>query len=149
MSTRSVELATGKEFSIAISKGGPGSPVILGCASNIDYQGQKEVLTANCQSGKKKIPSGDDPDYTITVNGFYMIYTGANAATNVSATEIEEYLQSGESFDWIYKAPHVGDPTRSGEGFISSFGMGTPVEGLPTYNFVITPYEMPVIGTVA
>lgn len=147
MSVRSVALATGKEFSIAISKGA--SPIILGCASNIDYQGQKEVLTANCQSGKKKIPSGDDPDYTVTVNGFYMIYPSGEVAANVSATEIETYLQSGDSFDWIYAGPHVGDPKRSGEGFISSFQMGTPVEGLATYNFVITPYEMPTLGVVA
>lgn len=147
MSTRTISLATGREFSFAIEKSG--SPVILGCASNVDYQAQKEVLTANCQSGKKKIVSGDDPDYTITVTGFYQIYATGDVASNVSATEIETYLQNGTEVEWLYKGPHTGDPSRSGTGFISSFSMGTPVEGLATYNFVLTPFEMPTIGTSA
>lgn len=147
MSTRTREMATGREFSISIEK--VGSPVILGCASNIDYQGQKEVLTGNCQSGKKKVPSGDDPDYTVNVNGFYHIYSGAAIATNVSATEIETYMQNNTEIEWIYKGPHVGDPIRSGTGYITNFQMGTPVDGLATYNFTITPFLMPTITAVA
>lgn len=147
MSTRTIDLATGREFSFSIEKSG--SPIIIGCASNVDYQGQKEVLTANCQSGKKKIVSGDDPDYTITVTGFVQIYSGAAIASNVSSTEIETYMQNGTEVTWSYKGPHVGDPKRDGTGFISSFTMGTPVEGLATYNFVLTPFEMPVITAVS
>lgn len=140
-------MATGREFSISIEKSG--TPIIIGCASNVDYQGQKEVLTANCQSGKKKIVSGDDPDYTITVTGFVQIYSGAQIATNISSTEIETFMQNGTEINWKYAGPHTGDPVRSGTGFISSYTMGTPVEGLATYNFVITPFEMPEITTQA
>lgn len=147
MSVRAVELVTGKEFSIAIKKSG--SPVIIGCASNINYSGQKEVLTANCQNGRKKIPSGDDPDYTITVDGFVHIYLSANEAANMSATEIEIFMQTGAEIEWTYKAPHVGDPIRSGTGFITAFSQSTPVEGLATYNFTITPFAMPTITEVA
>ena len=147
MSARTVELVTGKEFSLAIEKAG--SPVILGCASNIDYSGQLEVLTANCQSGKKQIPSGDDPTYTLTVTGFYHVYLAANVAANISATEIEVYMQNKTEIEWTYKGPHVGDPIRSGTGFITQFQMGTPVDNLATYNFTITPFEMPVITAVA
>lgn len=148
MSVRSVEMATGREFALSIEKAG--SPIIIGCASNVDYSGQLEVLTGNCQSGKKQIPSGDDPTYTVAVTGFYHIYKTANVATNISATEIEKYMQLKTEIVWTYKGPHVGDPIRSGTGFITQFGMGTPVEGLATYNFTITPFEMPDIdGVVA
>lgn len=146
MSVRNVELATGREFSLSIEKAG--SPVILGCASNVDYSGQKEVLTANCQSGKKQIPSGDNPTYTLAVTGFYHIYKTANQAANISATEIETYMQLGTQINWVFKGPHVGDPIRTGTGFVTTFGFGTPVEGLVTYNFTITPFDMPVITAV-
>ena len=147
MSARTVELVTGKEFSIAIKKSA--AFVILGCASNVDYSGQKEVLTANCQSGKKQIPSGDDPTYTVAVTGFYMVYLSANAAANISATEIEAFMQASTEIDWKITGPHTGDPSRTGKGFITNFSFGAPVEGLATYNFTITPFEMPVLGVVA
>lgn len=146
MSVRTIELAAGKEFYLTVEKSG--SPVVVGCASNIDYSGQKEVLTANCQSGKLQIPSGDDPTYTITVNGFYMVYTSAHQAANVSATEIEGYMQASQEIEWSFRGPHVGDPIRSGTGFITNFQIGAPVEGFATYNFTITPFEMPVITAV-
>lgn len=147
MSVRTIELAAGKEFYLTIEKAG--DPVVVGCASNIDYSGQKEVLTANCQSGKLQIPSGDDPTYTITVNGFYMIYTTEHAPDNVSATEIEIHMQNSQEIEWTFRGPHVGDPIRSGTGFITNFQIGAPVEGFATYNFTITPFAMPVITTVA
>ncbi len=143
MSVRTVELVTGREFSISIEK--TGSPIIIGCASNINYSGQKEVLTANCQTGRKKLPSGDDPDYTITVDGFVHIYLTANVAANISAKEIETFMQGGTQINWSYKAPHVGDPIRSGTGYITAFSQSSPVEGLATYNFTITPFAMPTI----
>jgi hypothetical protein len=145
MSVRAVELATGREFSLSIQKAG--SPVILGCASNVDYSGQKEVLTANCQSGKKQIPAGDDPTYTLAVTGFYHIYSAATQAANISATEIELFMQTSTLISWVFKGPHVGDPVRTGTGYVTQFGFGTPVEGLVTYNFTITPFAMPVITT--
>jgi hypothetical protein len=146
MSVRTTEAALGRDFRLLIKKG---TDITVGCANNITYTGQKEVLTGNCQNGKIQMPSGDDPTYSLQVSGSVFIYSSANASANISSTEIEQYMQDGEEIEWVLTGKHEGDPTRSGTGFVTNFELGTPVEGFATYNFTITPFQMPVIGTVA
>lgn len=146
MSTRTTEVALGRDFGLLIKKG---TNIMVGCANNITYSGQKEVLTGNCKKGKIQMPSADDPSYTLQVTGIVFIYASGNVATNISSTEIEKYMQDNEEIEWSFSGQHEGDPKRDGTGFVTAFEMGTPVENFATYSFTITPFQMPTLGTVA
>lgn len=145
MSVRTTEATLGRDFVLSIKKI---TDIIVGCANNITYTGQKEVLTGNCQKGKIQMPSGDDPTYSIQVSGIVFIYASANVAANVSSTEIEQYMQDSNEIEWIFRGKHVDDPKRSGKGYVTNFELAAPVDGFATYNFTITPFEMPTLGTV-
>lgn len=138
MSTRTTEIITGKEISLAIQKsiGDPATPtyVPVGCGNSVDYSSAKEILTANCFSGRRKVPSGNDPDKTITLQGFYFKYEDEDADDNISADEMEAWHDSSTLLNIKLGFPHTGDPVRSFSGYITEFSFAGETDGLVTYN---------------
>jgi hypothetical protein len=149
MSTRSEELVTGRQFYLQVQKSISGTPtfVTVGCANSVDYGGQSEILTANCYNGKTKIVSGDDPDYSVTLQGFYFIYATANVNANISAKEFEELFQAKTRTLFKLASPHTGDPVRSFGGYINDFKLTGEVNGLVTYSVGIMVDGVPVLSS--
>jgi hypothetical protein len=145
MSVRAVETVKGIETTLAVDKADNETFIVIKCATDINYSGDKEMLTANCYGGKEMMPSGDDPSFTITINGIVKEYDEANEATNVSGNDLEDWWLSGALKKFKYGRPHVGDRIRSFSGFVSAFGESGTSNGLQTYSATVTPLKKPVI----
>ena len=148
---RTQALITGREIYIEVDKSATETPewVTVGCAKSINYNGAKEILTANCQSGKKKVASGDDPDYTVSISGFVFFYATADVATNVSHAEFEGWMNAGIMKKYRIASAKTGDPIRTFPGIISSCDLTDEVYGLAEYSVSITASTKPVITAQA
>lgn len=145
---RPVETVRGSETVLAVDKADNDTFVVIGCATDINYSGDKELLTANCYSGKELLPSGDDPAYTISINGNVKQYTTDNQATNVGSSDLEAWFNSGALKTFKLARPFIGDAVRTFDGFVTSYGESGSVNGLQTYTATITPLKKPVLTTV-
>lgn len=152
MSTRTVELLRGKETVLSVHKGAhdDASPsyIVLNCATDVNYGGQVETLTANCYGGVEKISSGNTPDYTISVNGVAKEYLTANVAANVSSKELEGWFQTGVVKIYKLARPHEGDTVRTFKATITAYSENGSSNGLTNYSITLTPLTMPALSTV-
>lgn len=145
MAARTVDTVRGSETTLAVDKADDDTFVIIKCATDINYSGDRETLTAQCYGGTETLVSGADPTFTISLNGVVKEYATADDATNVSANDLEDWWLSGVIKDFKYGRPFTGDRIRSFQGFVSSFGEAGTANGLQTYNATITPLKKPTI----
>lgn len=149
MAARPVETVRGNETTLAVDKADNETFVIIKCATDINYSGDRETLTAQCYGGTENLVSGVDPTFTISLNGVVKEYATADQATNVSANDLEDWWLAGTIKDFKYGRPFTGDRVRTFQGFVSSFGEAGTANGLQTYNATITPLKKPVVSTAS
>jgi hypothetical protein len=148
MSARTVDTVKGIETTLAVDKADNDTFVIVKCATDINYGGDKEMLTANCYGGKEMHPSGDDPSFTLSLNGVVKEYATADEAANVSSSDLEDWWLATALKTFKYARPHVGDRVRTFDGYVTAYSEQGSANGLQTYSATITPLKKPVITAV-
>lgn len=119
------EAVLAKERNLFVNKGTVETPnwVMVGCATSKDYGFATEMLTLNCDSGKRKVPSGEEPEFDLQLTGFVFEYASGNQATNVSAREFEDWGSEipQEARQYRLAGKHIGDTVRTFSAYIASF----------------------------
>lgn len=146
---RAQEPVLNKEVNFFVNKGTEAVPnwVMVGCATTKDYGLATEMITLNCDSGKRKVPSGEEPEFDLNLTGFVFEYATANKATNVSAREFEEWASEvpQERRQYRLAGKHIGDTVRTFNGYIASFREAGSNGEARTYTLGITIDETPVL----
>lgn len=150
---RQQDAVLAKERNLYVNKGTEAVPnwVMVGCATQKDYGLATEMLTLNCDAGKRRVPSGEEPEFDFQLTGFVFQYAAGDAATNVSAQEFEEWASEvpQERRQYRYTGKYAGDTTRTFWGFIGSFRESGSNGEAMTYNIGITIDETPVLSATA
>lgn len=151
MSTRATETVKGIETTLAVDKAGGETPayIVIGCATDINYTSDIELLTANCYAGKEMHPSGDDAVKSFTLNGIVKEYDSTNEPLNVSAADLEAWHDAKTLKKFKYARPHVGDTVRSFDGYVTAYSESGTTNGFQTYTATVTPKSKPVVTVVA
>jgi len=114
-----------KDVNFFVNKGSIGTPnfVMVGCGTSKDYGGAANIITLNCDSGKKKVSDGEEPDYDFQLTGFVFQYASADEATNVSAREFEEWFAATPQVPRQYKlaGKFANDLVRTFTAVMASF----------------------------
>lgn len=148
---RPKELSLSKETSLFVNKGTTEEPnwVKVGCGISKDYGVTKNILTANCDSGKIKVDDGEDAEYDLQFTGFVFEYASANQATNVSAKEFEEWCGSGTLKEYRLARPYTGDTVRTFKAYIGTFRETGGNGEIRQYNIALNFESKPTYSTQA
>lgn len=125
MAARNNEAVLNKEVNLLVNKGTTEAPnwVLVGCGTSKDYGGAINVLTLNCDSGKRKVHDGEDADYDLQFTGFVFEYAAGNVATNVSRREFETWFKTNPQVAKEYRlaGKYTDDLVREFEALIVTF----------------------------
>jgi hypothetical protein len=150
---RQQDAVLAKERSLYVNKGTEAVPdwVLVGCATQKDYGFATEMLTLNCDSGKRRVPSQEEPDFDLQLTGFVFEYATADEADNVSAIEFEQWgsVVPQERRQYRYEGKYLGDAVRTFFAYIGSFRESGSNGEAMTYNVSFTIDETPVITAKA
>lgn len=130
---RSRKQVQGREIFLSIKKPGGSTFTVVGCAEDITYKSDKESLKYSCRAGSGKLPSGDDPDWSLSMKGFYFIYASGDQATNVSFLDFHGYHTDDVILEAKWGSDKTDDPIFEGKLFIKSISLEAPNAGLATY----------------
>jgi hypothetical protein len=143
------EAVLSKEVNFFVNKGTSSVPnwVMVGCGNSKDYGFANEMLTLNCDSGKRKVPSGEDPEYDFQLTGFVFEYATADQATNVSAREFEAWGSATPQVLRQYRlaGQFKDDVVRTFSAYIASFRDTGSNGEARTYTISFSIDEKPVI----
>jgi hypothetical protein len=147
------EAVLAKEVNFFVNKGTIVTPnwVMVGCGNSKDYGLANEMITLNCDSGKRKFPSGEEPEFDFQLTGFVFEYATANEATNVSAREFEEWASvvPQEVRQYRLAVKHVGDTVRTFLAYIATFRDSGSNGEARTYTISFTIDQTPVLTSQA
>jgi hypothetical protein len=150
---RQQDAVLAKERNLFVNKGTEAVPnwVMVGCATQKDYGLATEMLTLNCDAGKRKVPSQEEPDFDLQLTGFVFQYAAADEATNVSALEFEQWASvvPQERRQYRYSGKYAGDPIRTFFAYIASFRESGSNGEAMTYNVNLQIDGTPVISEQA
>lgn len=147
------EAVLAKEVNFFVNKGTIATPnwVMVGCGNSKDYGLANEMITLNCDSGKRKFPSGEEPEFDFQLSGFVFEYATANKATNVSATEFETWASAVPQVLRQYRlaGKHIGDTVRTFNAYIATFRETGSNGEARTYTIGFTIDETPTLTAQA
>ena len=138
-----------KEVNFFVNKGTEAAPnwVMVGCGNSKDYGGAVNMVTLNCDSGKRKFPDGEEADYDAQLTGFVFEYDAADQATNVSAREFENWFKTvpQERRQYRLAGKYENDTVSTFWAFIATFRTSGSNGEARTYTIAFTFDGLPVL----
>ncbi|MET7253465.1 hypothetical protein [Dyadobacter fermentans] len=139
-----------REVNFFVNKGTEAAPnwIMVGCGNSKDYGGAANLVTLNCDSGKKKVPDGEEPDYDMQLTGFVFEYAAADIATNVSRREFETWFKTVPQVLRSYRlaGKYTNDLVREFQAYIASFRETGSNGEARTYTIAFTIVGLPELS---
>lgn len=112
--------------------------IIVGCATSASLTCNAELLEAACKSsgGWGESVAGTKT-WSMSLEGVYKIYDGADVATNVSVTDWWTNLNNDETVSVKFGTATTGDMVWSGTAFVTSWEL-TGADAAATYSLELT-----------
>ena len=135
MPARTRKEVQGKEILLAIKKLGDTTFTTVGCAEDITFKSTAGApIEYSCRSGSGKLPSGDDPQWSISVKGLMFLYATDAQDANVSIADFSDIHLDKAIIDVKVFSEKVGDFVWSGPASVTSFEISAPQSGLAGYS---------------
>ncbi len=142
MPARAFTQVQGEEINLFIKKPGDSTFTLVGCAQDVSIKRSRGTVEYSCRSGKGKLPSGADPDWSFSLKGLYQIPLAADADANVSIADFFDLQTDATVFEAkVTTGTATGDLIFTGSVSISEWEQTAPQDGMATYSV-----EMPGSG---
>lgn len=149
--TAAETILAGKEIIVLIEKvNGSGNYIAYNCitGANFTNPGITTEKTA-CRGGVFKVASGDQELPTVAIESLFRYLPSGQVATNVSETEIYDYVTSGEIKNVkVSFGIKTGDMVLTGPAVFHDHSINGPQSGNATGGVTLEFTEQPVKSTV-
>jgi hypothetical protein len=142
--TRTIEAVSGKEKLVWVKKPSGSTFIEIGCLTNYDYTNPgAEAEELACRKKTAQAPSGDKKLFSLNIEGIEHVYDSTNAALNVSASEVEGWVDSEPTqiVTVMFGGSKAGDKQRTARGWFSNYQEKNPQKGFATYSVTFNPIE--------
>jgi|GEM_PF-6919343 len=149
---RTIEAVQGKQKLVWVKKPGGSTFIEIGCLTNYDYTNPgAEAEEIACRKKTAQSPGGDKKLFSLNIEGIEHVYTAENAALNISAAEIEAWVESEptEIVTLMFGGSLAGDKQRTARGWFSNYQDKNPQKGNATYSVTFNPIEKYTITTLS